>query len=224
MAGTIEVNRYATSRLARPLGKPTTAAVAINRAITLSRTTGGPFHLRYRSDDKWGPKRTLRDLRPHVTARVAKLTLGDALWIDNRGDQKAIVRIRKVLISTDPLDLSNCTEQCEVIIADLRQAFPNHLNLGWFNCRRILGSSEWSQHAFGNAYDAGGPFAMLQAIATHVVAGAQQGRLPVAQVIFNRKVWEPDTGWRSYSGSDPHTGHVHITARPELFGTPPCAR
>jgi hypothetical protein len=63
----------------------------------------------------------------------------------------------------------------------------------------------------------------LQAIANHCVNRAQAGGLPVAQVIYNRRVWTPGSGWSYYGGSDPHTSHVHITARPEMSGTPPCA-
>ena len=39
-------------------------------------------------------------------------------------------------------------------------------------------------------------------------------RLGVMYIIFDRQVWrayDPDDGWQSYDGSNPHTDHVHIS-------------
>jgi hypothetical protein len=49
------------------------------------------------------------------------------------------------------------------------------------------------------------------------------GNAPVAQVICDSRDWTPSAGWTVYGGSDPHTGHVHVTAAPEMNGSPPCA-
>lgn len=37
----------------------------------------------------------------------------------------------------------------------------------------------------------------------------------VRYVIFNRRIWNPtySTQWRSYSGTNPHTSHMHISIR-----------
>jgi hypothetical protein len=40
------------------------------------------------------------------------------------------------------------------------------------------------------------------------------GHPQVKYVIYNRKIWskaKSSQGWRNYTGSDPHTGHVHVS-------------
>ncbi|MDG4834210.1 hypothetical protein O7627_33640 [Solwaraspora sp. WMMD1047] len=36
-------------------------------------------------------------------------------------------------------------------------------------------------------------------------------RLGILYVIWNRQIWLPATGWRSYSGASDHTDHVHMS-------------
>jgi hypothetical protein len=47
------------------------------------------------------------------------------------------------------------------------------------------------------------------------IARAAIGRWDLSYVIFNRTIWSRAYGWRArrYTGSDPHTGHVHISGR-----------
>lgn len=111
---------------------------------------------------------------------------------------------------------------------------PKIDHAGVFNCRKISGSLNWSQHAFGNATDlfptAGNTQSKLRDIAngvvyqaTHRTKANRMRKLDVAEVIDHdgRRMWTPDDGWRSYSGS---TGaHIHVTAKPKRFGTPACA-
>ncbi len=41
---------------------------------------------------------------------------------------------------------------------------------------------------------------------------AMARRLGIMYVIYNRKIWASySPGWRSYSGGDPHTSHIHIS-------------
>ncbi len=103
-----------------------------------------------------------------------------------------------------------------------------------FACRKISGSSSWSQHAYGNADDlfatAGDTQAKLRHIADAVVYQAKhrtvanRGRkLDVAEVIDHdaRRIWTPQGGWSSYGGT---TGaHIHVTGAPKRTGTPACA-
>lgn len=32
-------------------------------------------------------------------------------------------------------------------------------------------------------------------------------------VIFRRRIWTPSRGWHAYSGSNPHTGHMHLSIK-----------
>jgi hypothetical protein len=106
-----------------------------------------------------------------------------------------------------------------------------------FNCRRIAGSTSWSQHAWGNAIDL---FPRAPASdddhqryviahwivwqATHRTRVNRMRPLPVAEVIDHdaRVIWTPARGWHRYTGT---TGdHVHVSGFPLMVGTPPCAR
>jgi hypothetical protein len=112
--------------------------------------------------------------------------------------------------------------------------FINHA--GVYNCRRISGSTVWSQHAWGNAVDLfpkGGSENADEAcerIARAVVRQATQrtvanrGRtLAVAEVIDHQagRIWTPSRGWREYGGT--RHPHVHVSGAPLRTGTPPCA-
>ncbi|SCL18022.1 hypothetical protein GA0070624_1433 [Micromonospora rhizosphaerae] len=46
-------------------------------------------------------------------------------------------------------------------------------------------------------------------LAAFVIRNAD--RLGVYYVIWNRQIWFPATGWRSYSGPSNHTDHVHVS-------------
>ena len=218
------VLKYVVNRVGTSASATRTKDNAVDHAMKLSRESGGPFRMKLAKADRWGPKRTAPELRSRLGPRIGSLKANEVLWIDNQKAWPRTVRIRPVIVSYDPLDLPNATENCEEVIAFLRKRFPNHLNLGWFNCRRIAGSSSWSQHAFGNAYDAGGPLTLVKAMGAACIAEAKAGRLPAVEVICNRQKWTPQDGIEPYRGVDPHTGHIHVTAAPYLTGIPPCAR
>ena len=45
-------------------------------------------------------------------------------------------------------------------------------------------------------------------------SGRKARRLGVMYVIYNRKIWSSyraQDGWRAYTGSDPHTSHIHVS-------------
>lgn len=106
-----------------------------------------------------------------------------------------------------------------------------------YNCRRISGSTSWSQHAWGNAVDLfpkgteyAEKLARCRAIANAVVwqakhrtAANNRRKLDVAEVIDheNGRMWTRGGGWGPYGGA---AGlHVHVTGFPKKTGTPSCA-
>ena len=106
-----------------------------------------------------------------------------------------------------------------------------------FSCRRIDGSTSWSQHAWGNAADLfpdANEYAEARALcykianavvwqAKHRTAANNRRKLDVAEVIDheNGRIWTPGGGWGPYGGN---TGlHVHVTAAPKKTGVPDCA-
>lgn len=81
---------------------------------------------------------------------------------------------------------------------------------GIYNCRRIDGSSTWSNHAWHNALDGhvareGGA---LDDEATTILARRAEDRGFAAEILWH------------VAG---HFGHVHITGAPKRVGVPPCA-
>jgi murein L,D-transpeptidase YcbB/YkuD len=47
------------------------------------------------------------------------------------------------------------------------------------------------------------------------VVRAAVGRADLAYIIHNRTIWSANNGWKAarYTGSDPHTNHVHISSK-----------
>jgi hypothetical protein len=102
---------------------------------------------------------------------------------------------------------------------------------GVFSCRKIAGTTYWSQHAWGNALDLfptkpGYNDDIAKAAVTQATKRtvANRGRkLELSNVIdhLNSRIWTPTTGWHEYGGT---VGpHVHVQAAPIKTGTPGCA-
>lgn len=90
-------------------------------------------------------------------------------------------------------------------------------NLGIYLCRDIAGSNTLSLHGEGRACDLGVPTGAkwAQQLADWLIANHKA--LGIQLVIYNRKVWSlryPDKGWRTYTGSNPHTDHLHVELCP----------
>ena len=110
---------------------------------------------------------------------------------------------------------------------------------GCFVCKRISGSSSWSQHSWGNALDLFPTSGRIPEVeqsylrhiadsvvyqATHKTRANRFRRLDVAEVIDHDagRIWTPSQGWHSYGGT---TGpHIHVSASPLRTGNPPCSQ
>lgn len=44
------------------------------------------------------------------------------------------------------------------------------------------------------------------------------GDARIKYVIWNRRIWTPGVGWKAYSGSNPHTSHLHLSVRAGVIG------
>lgn len=98
--------------------------------------------------------------------------------------------------------------------------YPALTSLGIYNNRSIRGGSSLSTHAEGRAIDIGTP---TETAPTEFARGIgrnlanrlvdHHAALGVQQIIFDRLIWRNTTspaGWRPYTGSNPHVGHIHI--------------
>lgn len=102
-----------------------------------------------------------------------------------------------------------------------------------YNCRKIEGSSSYSQHSWGNAVDlfvkSGGSRAigrLANAVVyqvTHRTIANRGRKLALSQVIdhANSRIWTPSGGWAHYSGTV--GADVHVSGSPLRTGVPPCA-
>lgn len=86
-------------------------------------------------------------------------------------------------------------------------------NLGIYNCRSVAGTTTTSLHGEGRAADLGVPVGAgwAQTLADRLVALSAE--LGIQCVIHNRRIWSgsyPNAGWRTYTGSNPHTDHLHV--------------
>lgn len=92
--------------------------------------------------------------------------------------------------------------------------FPHAVNLGVFNCRRIAGSTTFSQHAWADAWDVASPQSAktlqpdryLDAIVAHL--RSREAKLAITRILYR----VPN-----------HGSHGHVDVDPERRGTPPCA-
>ena len=111
----------------------------------------------------------------------------------------------------------SCSGSAEVttqrIQAYLNARFPQFENGGIYNCRNIAGSSQLSVHGTGRAGDTmtgtGQPTLTSLYVAEQMrIFSAEMG---IQGLIHNRLQWfcHNSTGWRSYSGQNPHIDHIH---------------
>jgi hypothetical protein len=74
-----------------------------------------------------------------------------------------------------------------------------------------------SEHVYCNAIDVGGPVNVLQQVWRWALANGRA--LSVHCAIYNRQIASaPDFAVRRYTGTNPHTDHVHISALPSVGG------
>lgn len=93
-------------------------------------------------------------------------------------------------------------------------------SLGIFNCRTIAGTSTYSLHAEGRAFDLGIPESARPRLGDAVISQLLLLQQPIVQrVIWWRQVYDLESpGGRAYSGSDPHVSHLHIEVPWDVAG------
>jgi hypothetical protein len=103
----------------------------------------------------------------------------------------------------------------------LLRAYPGTRNLGIIRECHVGGTSEhkegraldWGVSALDPAEKAKADELIAQLLATdvHGNVAALARRLGVMYLIWDQRIWTPKGGWQPYSGSSPHTDHVHIS-------------
>lgn len=139
---------------------------------------------------------------------------------NEEGSALRILRVEYELDPTAPPTLH--TNALRQIWTATILRFPDIGSLGVYVCKPD------SQHRYGNAADwtaakdTGVNFrSYLSKVADWQVLQAKQGRLPIAQVIWQKQIWQSASGWEAYAGI-PHASHVHTSARPMIDTMRPC--
>jgi len=172
--------------------------------------------------DDWSPK----------DKTVAQWGRKDA---DGKLVAKGAVRIREIQI----VHRSGCTDETDKVVALAEAGFPQGAYGGTYVCKQISGSSSWSQHAYGAAYDHSA-YDQNDDAADWLARMARENRdgdiqLPVWQILGSRNGnvgsfqngdddWIGDFPWSAGGCDSSHEWHCHISAgKKKKTGTPSCA-
>jgi hypothetical protein len=185
---------------------------AVDRLIE-KLPTGDEYEWKRRGADVWRKAPSKPALREALLSR--SLPVGDAFWARRAGGQTFVLRTIAVLTAPGYPDAGG-TAGVKAAWDSSWEAFwemgPGFefVYMGAFVCRKIDGSSTWSQHAHHNAYDfrirrASNPELSIDTEATTKVVNGTRSA--------SEKIWQ----------SAGHYFHAHITGDPKRFGTPACA-
>lgn len=112
-------------------------------------------------------------------------------------------------------------DKIDLLHAAAWRAFPDLESWGICNCRRISGSSSWSQHAWCNAEDlrrdVGGKSDKASMAPVAYWLYANRAKYHIQNIIWRRDPKCDDP-------TNDHCNHIHVDMQPTLRGTPPCAR
>jgi hypothetical protein len=172
------------------------------------------YEYKRKGEEDWHFARSKPRLKEILSQRTIKV--GEAYFARRLGGKTFIVRAIEV-ITVPACPVSSPTPAIKELWDLTYKAFLalgdgfEFVYMGGFVCRRIDGSSSWSNHAFHNAFDfrirkAKADSGSIDTTATSKVVNAVKSK--VAEAL-----------WLVAS----HYFHAHLTGDPKKFGTPECA-
>lgn len=174
----------------------------------VQRSQGGPYELKRRGrHEEYGPDRKWRAHWRRLRHILRRADIGDGYY--SRGQTGRTVFIR--VVKRERAGGAGVT--LTVGTADVKQTYREITarykitNVGTCNCRRIDGSTRFSEHAWCDAQDVGGRVVELDRVYHYL--NANRGRLNINYIL-----------WRGDPGHYP--GHIHWDHNPSHSGTPPC--
>lgn len=207
--------------------KPTLDAVKAELA-----KVDADYRVSVEDETSWSDPANLGGAMKHLERRLATRYVGDVVLVEKRGafDSKGKVwRVRIVRKDPKPPKPTKPpkpkpdkppppantvgTDRIDVQHAAAWAQFPGLESWGICNCRRISGSSTWSQHAWCNAEDIHRDLpgkTVLQSLdPVHAWLSRNRAKLGIEHLIYR---------------TTSHWDHIHSDMRPNGRGTPPCAR
>jgi Extensin-like protein C-terminus len=168
----------------------------------------GPWRQRDRGED-WGPRRPYAEALDTYREALSRNKEGDIRMMTPEKPDGALIAARKIQIPDVkyPTISGNATPAAKAIVKPLWTEFPGLDYWGCYNCRRISGSSSWSQHAWADAIDVHAP-SMAYGDQVYRWLMSNRGKFKLTRVL-----------WRVPN----HYDHLHIDFDPDRSGTPPCA-
>jgi hypothetical protein len=229
------MNAYRLRRNDNSYGPANGLKQTLAKAREIMLQQGGPFVVQKVGGPSSSPRRSRQVTVMRLGALLPLAEPGEVIRIFTRGGEGTRVAIRVI----DKLPQERPPWASQYLdgkvrptinrVAEVAYAYDPDVDcLGALVCKRVSGSSVWSQHAYGAAIDlafrvpppVGFNLKRQDDLASYLVKHAKE--LVIGMVIHRDDVWTPSQGWHRYSGIA-HT-HVHVQCLPEGSGTPDCAR
>ena len=148
---------------------------------------------------------TIRRLR----ARLAKERVGEVYRVRGDASPDRPVAVRVIETAPPPVPTPGIPA-VDQFVGYLKDRWDGRWeNWGICVCKHIAGTWNWSDHAYCAAIDVHGSADLMAGVAAFAASNAE--KLHITYVIYNRRIWTRAEGWHYYSGSDPHTDHVHVS-------------
>lgn len=196
---------------------PLTKKEGLRRLEGRAKNFPGPWDTRIRGKGDWKSKKALPKALDEFEWRLGLAEENDIVMLRSTSAGK-IIHLREILVETGPppgagKDIngySSATDNIQKLCDYIVDRGPGWVSWGICNCRRVAGSSTWSQHAWCNAIDVSWTSAAGKGFIDKLVADVKRD-VPhlVSQII-----------WRDGAA---HESHVHFSGAPYRNGTPPCA-
>jgi hypothetical protein len=176
--------------------------------------SGEAYQWKRRGADVWRLEPSKPQLRETLLNK--NLQVGEAIWTRRLGGRVFVLRCIEVITLpdcpvTDPTPaIKELWDDTFTAYLDLGNGYE-FVYMGGFVCRRIDGSSTWSNHAFHNAFD----FRVRRASNPEMSIDTEA----TTKVVNKVKAKAAEALWQT-SG---HYFHAHLTGDPKKFGTPVCA-
>lgn len=189
----------------------------------LAEKLGGPFRLRELQTEgaEWSAPANKNTTQKTLKGILSTGKVGEVWATDTAREPHIVVRI--VDVKPEIPDSPGTSA-----IDKVRWYLFTNFNLeswGLCVCKKIAGSTSYSQHAYCNAEDYHGTATEMSSASLWLARNAAKDiqNFPAAEIIYNRKIWTPPEAWHYYGGINPHTDHIHVSGFPLQSGSNPSA-